>query len=99
MEGNSQVRRNSPQDLSETILRSHFRWVKFEEDVEFGGRWSKPHVATLSLHSLLELRNFILNGSVLLDMPTEQLPMIVGLFSSLSSSLQSSVRVSRITSR
>jgi sodium bicarbonate transporter 10 len=27
------------------------RWVKFEEDVEEGGnRWSKPHVATLSLH-------------------------------------------------
>ena len=33
------------------------RWVKFEEDVEEGGnRWSKPHVATLSLHSLFELR-------------------------------------------
>src|SRR5579883_2488450 len=31
------------------------RWLKFEEDVEHGGRWSKPHVATLSLHSLLEL--------------------------------------------
>ncbi len=29
------------------------RWIKFEEDVEDGGeRWSKPHVATLSLHSL-----------------------------------------------
>lgn len=33
------------------------RWIKFEEDVEEGGnRWSKPHVATLSLHSLFELR-------------------------------------------
>ena len=41
-----------------------FRWVKFEEDVEEGGnRWSKPHVATLSLHSLFELRSFLLNGS------------------------------------
>ena len=29
------------------------RWVKFEEDVEEGGnRWSKPHVATLSLYLL-----------------------------------------------
>lgn len=46
-----------------------FRWLKFEEDVEDGGeRWSKPYVATLSLHSLFELRSCILNGTVLLDM-------------------------------
>ncbi|XP_030214586.1 sodium bicarbonate cotransporter 3 isoform X2 [Gadus morhua] len=45
------------------------RWLKFEEDVEDGGeRWSKPHVATLSLHSLFELRSCITNGTVLLDM-------------------------------
>uniref|UniRef100_A0A8C8E5S9 Anion exchange protein n=1 Tax=Otus sunia TaxID=257818 RepID=A0A8C8E5S9_9STRI len=43
-------------------------WLKFEEDVEDGGeRWSKPYVATLSLHSLFELRSCILNGTVLLD--------------------------------
>ncbi|CAF0758464.1 unnamed protein product [Rotaria sordida] len=53
------------------------RWVKFEEDVESGGRWSKPHVATLSLHSLLELRNCILNGSVILDMQADQFPTII----------------------
>ncbi|CAF1088075.1 unnamed protein product, partial [Didymodactylos carnosus] len=53
------------------------RWVKFEEDVESGGRWSKPHVATLSLHSLLELRKCILTGSVILDMHAENLPIIV----------------------
>ncbi|KAK5891648.1 hypothetical protein CesoFtcFv8_012105, partial [Champsocephalus esox] len=45
------------------------RWLKFEEDVEAGGeRWSKPYVATLSLHSLFELRSCILHGTVLLDM-------------------------------
>ncbi|XP_059364358.1 sodium bicarbonate cotransporter 3-like isoform X10 [Carassius carassius] len=45
------------------------RWLKFEEDVEDGGeRWSKPYVATLSLHSLFELRSYILNGTVMLDM-------------------------------
>ncbi|KAK1894752.1 Sodium bicarbonate cotransporter 3 [Dissostichus eleginoides] len=45
------------------------RWLKFEEDVEDGGeRWSKPYVATLSLHSLFELRSCILHGTVLLDM-------------------------------
>lgn len=37
--------------------RETARWVKFEEDVEEGGnRWSKPHVATLSLHALFQLR-------------------------------------------
>lgn len=60
-----------------------FRWVKFEEDVESGGRWSKPHVATLSLHSLLELRNFISRGSVILDINGEQLPVIIGSYFSL----------------
>ncbi|XP_034466421.1 sodium bicarbonate cotransporter 3-like isoform X1 [Hippoglossus hippoglossus] len=45
------------------------RWLKFEEDVEDGGeRWSKPYVATLTLHSLFELRSCIINGTVLLDM-------------------------------
>uniref|UniRef100_A0AAY4CU68 Anion exchange protein n=1 Tax=Denticeps clupeoides TaxID=299321 RepID=A0AAY4CU68_9TELE len=48
------------------------RWLKFEEDVEDGGeRWSKPYVATLSLHSLFELRSCIVNGSVLLDMKAD----------------------------
>ena len=38
--------------------------MKFEEDVEEGGnRWSKPHVATLSLHSLFQLRALLTNGS------------------------------------
>jgi hypothetical protein len=53
------------------------RWVKFEEDVESGGRWSKPYVATLSLHSLLELRNCLFNGSIILDMQADQLPTII----------------------
>ncbi|CEF68357.1 Na[+]-driven anion exchanger 1 [Strongyloides ratti] len=44
------------------------RWVKFEEDVEDGGnRWSKPHVATLSLHALFQLRSCIQNGVIILD--------------------------------
>ncbi len=54
------------------------RWLKFEEDVEGGGRWSKPHVATLSLHSLFELRSCLLNGATLLDFAGEDLPGIVG---------------------
>lgn len=56
------------------------RWVKFEEDVEEGGnRWSKPHVATLSLHSLFELRNLILTGTVMLDMEATSLEQVADL--------------------
>ncbi len=43
------------------------RWIKFEEDVEEGSaRWGKPHVASLSFHSLLELRRCIEHGKLLL---------------------------------
>uniref|UniRef100_A0A3Q2ZU06 Anion exchange protein n=1 Tax=Kryptolebias marmoratus TaxID=37003 RepID=A0A3Q2ZU06_KRYMA len=53
------------------------RWLKFEEDVEDGGeRWSKPYVATLSLHSLFELRSCIMNGTVMLDMRANSLEEI-----------------------
>ncbi|XP_039443935.1 electroneutral sodium bicarbonate exchanger 1 isoform X13 [Culex pipiens pallens] len=56
------------------------RWIKFEEDVEEGGnRWSKPHVATLSLHSLFELRSLLLNGTVMLDMEASGLEQIAEL--------------------
>ncbi|XP_032595077.1 electroneutral sodium bicarbonate exchanger 1 isoform X4 [Drosophila grimshawi] len=56
------------------------RWIKFEEDVEEGGnRWSKPHVATLSLHSLFELRGLLLNGSVMLDMEASNLELVADL--------------------
>ena len=55
------------------------RWVKFEEKVEEGGeRWSKPHVSSLTLHSLFELRTCIQTGSVLLDLEGYSLPEIVG---------------------
>lgn len=56
------------------------RWVKFEEDVEEGGnRWSKPHVATLTLHSLFELRSLLLNGTVMLDMEAISLEQVADL--------------------
>ena len=66
-----------------------FRWVKFEEDVEDGSnRWSKPHVATLSLHSLFELRNLLTKGTILLDMEASKYEInfihLLGSFLSLS---------------
>ncbi|CAG2167893.1 unnamed protein product [Oppiella nova] len=60
--------------------RETARWIKFEEDVEEGGdRWSKPHVATISLHSLFELRSCILNGTVMLDLEGSSLDQIADL--------------------
>ncbi|XP_058686741.1 sodium bicarbonate cotransporter 3 isoform X12 [Poecile atricapillus] len=64
-------------DGEEYEWRETARWLKFEEDVEDGGdRWSKPYVATLSLHSLFELRSCILNGTVMLDMRANTLDEI-----------------------
>ena len=55
------------------------RWIKFEEDVEEGGeRWSKPHVATLSLHSLFELRCGLMNGTVMLDCEANDIHFVFG---------------------
>ncbi|XP_048876361.1 electrogenic sodium bicarbonate cotransporter 1-like isoform X2 [Brienomyrus brachyistius] len=54
------------------------RWIKFEEKVEKGGeRWSKPHVATLSLHSLFELKTCIEKGTIILDLEASTLPQVV----------------------
>ncbi|CAC5412080.1 Anion exchange protein 3,Anion exchange protein 2,Band 3 anion transport protein,Electrogenic sodium bicarbonate cotransporter 4 [Mytilus coruscus] len=58
--------------------REKARWIKFEEDVEEGAeRWGKPHVASLSFHSLLELRRGLENGTMLLDIEATDLPTIV----------------------
>ncbi|XP_039182023.1 anion exchange protein 4 isoform X2 [Crotalus tigris] len=58
--------------------RQTARWIKFEEKVEDGGeRWSKPHVTTLPLHSLFELRTCIRKGAVLLDLEAHSFKLIV----------------------
>lgn len=64
-------------ELNNDEWRETARWVKFEEDVEQGGnRWSKPHVATLSLHSLFQLRSCIMNGLFLNDLAENDIPSI-----------------------
>ncbi|XP_076681244.1 anion exchange protein Ae2 isoform X5 [Andrena cerasifolii] len=51
------------------------RWIKYEEDVEEGAdRWGRPHVASLSFHSLLNLRRCLETGVVLLDLEEKDLP-------------------------
>ncbi|PAV90244.1 hypothetical protein WR25_18242 [Diploscapter pachys] len=65
-------------ELSSNEWRETARWVKFEEDVEQGGnRWSKPHVATLSLHSLFQLRSCLMNGLFLNDLDKSDMPGII----------------------
>ncbi|KAM9822055.1 solute carrier family 4 member 4a isoform 1-T1 [Syngnathus typhle] len=67
-------------DGQEMEWKETARWIKFEEKVEEGGeRWSKPHVATLSLHSLFELRTCIEKGTIMLDMEASTLPQVVEL--------------------
>ncbi|KAK3569038.1 hypothetical protein QTP86_021551 [Hemibagrus guttatus] len=56
------------------------RWIKFEEDVEEDtDRWGKPHVASLSFRSLLELRRTITHGAIMLDLDQTTLPGIAHL--------------------
>ncbi|XP_046585497.1 LOW QUALITY PROTEIN: electrogenic sodium bicarbonate cotransporter 1-like [Haliotis rubra] len=64
----------------ESEWREMARWVKYEEDVEEGGeRWSKPHVASLSLHSLFELRSSLMSGCVTLEMDAYHITQVADL--------------------
>ncbi|XP_072047600.1 band 3 anion transport protein-like isoform X2 [Amphiura filiformis] len=61
----------------ELAWREKARWIKFEEDLEEGtDRWGKPHVASLTFHSLVELRKHLEHGSVLLDLEENELSNI-----------------------
>lgn len=65
------------QDLDEREWKETARWIKYEEDVEEGvDRWGKPHVASLSFHSLLNLRKCLEDGLVILDMEEKDLAAI-----------------------
>uniref|UniRef100_A0AAY5EEH1 Anion exchange protein n=1 Tax=Electrophorus electricus TaxID=8005 RepID=A0AAY5EEH1_ELEEL len=65
-------------DGQEMEWKETARWIKFEETVEAGGeRWSKPHVATLALHSLFELKTCIEKGTIMLDMEANSLQQIM----------------------
>ncbi|XP_003782185.1 anion exchange protein 4 isoform X1 [Otolemur garnettii] len=58
--------------------RETSRWVLFEEKLEVGaGRWSAPHVPTVTLASLQKLRSLLAEGLVLLDCPAQSLLELV----------------------
>ena len=58
--------------------------MKFEEVLEEGGkRWSKPHVASLSMRSILETRKSLMEGILLLDLDVYSMAELVGKFSSI----------------
>ena len=54
------------------------RWIKYEEDLEAErGEWGKPHVSSLTFHSLINLRLCIETGTFLLDIAVNDLPSLV----------------------
>ena len=53
------------------------RWIKFEEDVnKVKGGFDKPRVATLSFHSLSDVKKGIETGCVIIDLEAGTLPEI-----------------------
>jgi len=61
------------------MIMTMIRWIRFEENVEEGGeRWSKPHVATLSLHALFELRRGLSAGTLMLDADAANIAQVAG---------------------
>ncbi|XP_046332973.1 sodium bicarbonate cotransporter 3-like isoform X1 [Haliotis rufescens] len=57
------------------------RWVKYEEKMEEGGeRWSKPHVASLSMHHLVETRRQLMDGVIHLDTEAYSISQVVEKF-------------------
>ncbi|XP_014681091.1 PREDICTED: anion exchange protein 2-like [Priapulus caudatus] len=62
------------EDENDSAWKETARWIKFEEDIqESADRWGKPHVPSLSFHSLLELRKCLEQGTVLLDLEEKDL--------------------------
>ncbi|CAF2512655.1 unnamed protein product [Rotaria sp. Silwood2] len=60
------LRRSEEADFA--YWKEKARWVRFEEIAEnVLGRWSKPHVATLMQTALLDLKNLLTNGVILLN--------------------------------
>ena len=54
------------------------RWIKYEEDLEAEkGEWGKPHLSSLTFHSMINLRLNIETGTMLLDISVKDFPSLV----------------------
>ena len=60
------------------VWRETSRLLKFIEVVEASGRWSAPHVATISLRNLIELRSGLSKGVIELNQQGKDLDSIYG---------------------
>jgi hypothetical protein len=59
------------------LISCFLRWVRFEEIAESVlGRWSKPHVATLMQTALIDLKNLLNKGVILLNAESTDLPTL-----------------------
>ena len=59
-------------------LTPYTRWIKYEEDLEAEkGEWGKPHVSSLTFHSMINLRLNIETGTMLLDISVKDFPNLV----------------------
>ncbi|KRX44337.1 Electrogenic sodium bicarbonate cotransporter 1 [Trichinella murrelli] len=54
------------------------RWIKYEERVEEGERWSKPHISLLEMESLLQLKSCLKNCNSSFNAQVESYPDLVG---------------------
>ncbi|CAD5235618.1 unnamed protein product [Bursaphelenchus xylophilus] len=71
-------------NFSDQELQPHWnqtnRWIKYEQTVEGeGSRFSKPHLTFMRVPSLLQVRNTLKRGLVLLDVDVENFPSLVEL--------------------
>lgn len=65
------VKADEPGQASDDIggtWKESSRWVKFQEDVEDGGkRWSKPFVPAVPLSAILDIKQYLQEGIVAFD--------------------------------
>ena len=67
--------------LTQTLcfLQTFYRWVKFQEDVEDGGkRWSKPFVPSIPLAAIQDVKQCFNSGIVAFDVKGTNIVDILG---------------------